>query len=923
MDPRRNELRYQWDSLCRNVGHLREVGDRRGMVPDRFERGEREARIIDVRASERQGELLHGTMERGNEIAVELGGNIVRLAEVTSENGQTLCALLHTADRSQAVLVDIYDTGVQSLTVQTASLGVLLDIEHGVRNIQKIGIEQTRLLELTVEEVVRTRNEIGRQGELTRDETERQGELTRAQDRKITELLNKSLINLGILGGQNTEWLNQGMERRHQEILKHQATLVNAAVYRLRTEAEERYGQAVLHFKTGQFGRAIETLDKLFDLDGTHVPGWVLFGDLAYDHGVPELARVAYHDAANYALVSKNMEGYVAAIIRLAQLERTVGNHEQGIKVIKEAFKAVEWGSPLCNVLRYEEVVALYADPKRTADLQKFAGWLRNVLIADPSRRDAVAADPFWAKVVAADPYLRYGNAPYIRLAEMWMGFKPEQKPCANPDVYAVVLEMCELGRKSHPQSVRDHLIWLQEQLPLIPSLSGFADGYEQVLLYLFKELRSAGKCDEAWQVFERGSRPEMFLPRVAYELFKRELEVTSVTDDTVLRVKTELRRILRAVPELRDEVASSDLFTACRERCKWLATGNTPTASLIESMSVLHFNWSDEEDKRIPSELWESFHALEDLFRWTAELVSEPVAEITGFSWRFGKDAQKVKALVGEVEVVIHRCANKVACPRGVSVRWAAGLPEGYDNDPYSVERWCAVVGELQVSILLSELKANSYDYGWNDDHEQRLELLLKLDPTAQKQIDQSPFFARLREVRADEIKRKRDAEIERQRLEALRLVAEEAERERLAVEQAERERLDALARQAAEKKALVDAEAAERKRQEAEHAAAEALRQAKAAAEKKRLADEKKERAKRRAENRRRRWKTLGGVCLSVLLIVLGFAFIPGAQDSNSLVCGVLIVASSLPLAAVLITVEEFFVDRRERQNDEIPPP
>ncbi|MEK9138051.1 MAG: hypothetical protein AAB393_13070, partial [Bacteroidota bacterium] len=288
--------------------------------------------------------------------------------------------------------------------------GELQDVNRSLNNIEILSREGNRLK-------VRLLDETQVQGELHREEQRRQGALVRAQMGEMAEFIvdrherssSKSIQAFQELARQKEE----ADERRKNEIV--------AAMPSFEHAANQKYAHAVTQFDTGNYAQCVKDLDAVFKKKSTHARGWILYGLCAFVCGLPAMAKAAFRNAADYALHDGLMGLYVEAMLRFARLERLVHNHAQGLLILKEAIEAVGQDSPFYVTLCYEEVQALFANPKRTESLEEIADALRDVLIMDPKLREEVATSKLWAPVVAVDPCLRYGNAPFIRLMEIWM----------------------------------------------------------------------------------------------------------------------------------------------------------------------------------------------------------------------------------------------------------------------------------------------------------------------------------------------------------------------------------------------------------------------------------------------------------------------------------------------------------------------
>jgi len=322
--------------------------------------------------------------------------------------------------------------------------------------------------------------------------------------------------------------LAQAQERsavqRHQE-------LIAAIRSPLHNEAEEKYNQALIQYRTRHFGLCARELREVFRRDSTHVLAWVLYGQLCSRRGLPALARSAFQRAASYALETRNDQGYLVAILSLSRLERLVGNQKLAVKILGEALFKVTPKSMVQARLQFERLKLQSPSlPKVVTANVIVVGYLDPLFKRLPELRDEVAKSRVWAGLRDQVWYLRLGNAPYLALARRWFELQndisrrilvfPDMEalepleyavlvPCRF-DAYQLALEVIDGGRLSHPQEVADHLRWLEDLTshidhPCAYGVNGLDDefiaGHEHMVMYVAKELCRHGRNQEAYEL--------------------------------------------------------------------------------------------------------------------------------------------------------------------------------------------------------------------------------------------------------------------------------------------------------------------------------------------------------------------------------------------------------------------------------------
>ncbi|PJA45717.1 hypothetical protein CO174_01725 [Candidatus Uhrbacteria bacterium CG_4_9_14_3_um_filter_50_9] len=576
------------------------------------------------------------------------------LVRAQQEVASSIYAVAQAESANGVILTRIEDGIEASCTIQQGMLDELLVIEDVMRDgFTYLGVRLSRI-DGKLSDITGELREANALHQAHLDETRLQGELGRAQMAQLISMQNQE-------AWKRTRFQEEGAEHRHQEQM-------GEGRVRFARAANEKYTHAVTQYDTGNIEACLIDLDDVFTQQSTHVPGHILFGVCAFRLGQPAVAKDAFRHAAAYALKDGFTSPYTDAMLRLARLERLVENHDQGLAVIREALEAMTRkaeeememdvnGNPnastidLINQLEYEEVLARFVHPDRTESLDEIVRDLRGVLRQQPELRDEVAGSLLWKEAVDADPYLRYGNAPFITLAEYWIEVDAKDKPCADPDLYDMALHLCEVGKVQLPTAVRDHLSWAQ-QWPTVFIAMLDLNKYEQMQIWIFQTLASKGKDLEAQRVLYADLNPQIngWLPEVVFERFKFEIKDRPVDEEMVRRIKTDLRRILSERPQLRDEVAHDRLFEECRERCPWLSSGNSPYVQLVEAVGMLP--------------LVEALDAPQDVKGDLGILVSEIRRIMHESDWGRRVIASNDQLFMKEVEPFFRRLAGPASAP-------------------------------------------------------------------------------------------------------------------------------------------------------------------------------------------------------------------------------------------------------------------
>ncbi|MFH1315878.1 MAG: CDC27 family protein [Candidatus Uhrbacteria bacterium] len=234
------------------------------------------------------------------------------------------------------------------------------------------------------------------------------------------------------------EQFNTDEERRKQEV-------VTAIRSSQENDAESKFRDALMHLSLGRYGAAINALSEVFKYQDTHAPAWMFFGDCCWRLGQSNEARNAYYLASQYALLAKqagrdtlamkNKEVFEKSLARLSRLEAILGNDKYARKVLVDGKKA--WGKPFSlHRIRYELIrLKVKANPKSG---KKKARALVSIAKIIPEVREEISTSSIFKFARIARPSLKYGNGPFVELAEVLDFFSTKStlnrhKSAANP----------------------------------------------------------------------------------------------------------------------------------------------------------------------------------------------------------------------------------------------------------------------------------------------------------------------------------------------------------------------------------------------------------------------------------------------------------------------------------------------------------
>lgn len=846
------ETRANRLQVVRDVGHLVRLQEKAALEGHQFRRGHFEATVD--RFWLEQVQRQHGQMIEGvrSEVA-QLNARAQERVDIGFHNGIVLERIDDNGRRTRIAVEDLCEHSARNL-VLTGALVMgqrkLIAIAHSIdRGIWEANDHLGSIEEATLkandqlDDLITVTREAGegieRQIRVSSLEASR---FLAAHVQSQTLHLEKALRVLTVA-------LEEGADRRHRELLE---TLRQELLNR----AQEKYQQAACHFRIGETGLCLIELENAIDNDSTHPQVWILLGRLAFKRGLPAMAKASFHRAAACAADEHKKEwaAYTDAMLRLSEVERIVGNHDEGIKILRDAQMKVSGQAPeLGTILRYEELKAWWVHPTRRIDPKDMARYLREIFVRDNVYRETVATSPIWDDLFVHDPLLAFGDAPLIRLCELWRQEKWEGKQSVSftfycighdfvdvdvdlplvpdeIDPYWVCLVESQAGKGSLDYDMEIHLEWVEAVLAETdarsPSLKEFFVGVEATVLRAY-ELRRAQGDAKAFEILKAFVRipvrvdcteevaKEGRLYLVELELFKHDLEQGMPREEALHRIKTQLREIFKGRPELRKSVASAALFEPFFEECPWLPLGNARYVRLLERVCLCRVDAT--ADTRDPL-LWKSQQTI----------------------------VQKVRRDLLEARADPERLSERDR----LFMKAVAGLTSlsGWDD---SIEANTELFGNVLLVSLMAQPPKDERDIL---EFQEKLQVVYACYPSAKEQVQSSDLF---REYRA--------------------LVAELQElqeyRERLARGAREREEAEALAHQQAQEEARLRAEreVQERTRLEQEREQEErARRQSELHAAQQRFEEERKHRReKQEAEERRKKRENLGIgiICLVVI--------------------------------------------------------
>ncbi len=411
MNPERTRRQWEQATLLRNVQHLSDMADRRGLIVHSQPVGVHEL-TIDTQALER-GLAAQAASAQDTSLAVQ-------------DLDITMSRVVDGLSTIEVSLGELCDLEAQSLTMLGA--GVML---------QRAQLAATAVLVETVE----------REGEVTREVIR----VTSLEStRRVLEGLRVSTeVSVATMLDVARRSEEQA-ERRHGESLDVQRDT-------LRHQADSRYRNALTQWRTKHLSACVEDLEETFQLFSTHARGWILYGRCCWDCGLPAYAKAAYRKAAAYALDQGQDETYVEAIITLSASEMDVGNLDLASDVVEEARDRLGEGiAPflLAHLQLHSHKLRLHGreEPERGERMIRGLYWLVEEC---PAIVDAVASDPFWSEACKRDRFFTLGRALYLSLA-----MRCRQEGLSEEAPLIAVLIDCDAGKNagSLPDLVRTYL---------------------------------------------------------------------------------------------------------------------------------------------------------------------------------------------------------------------------------------------------------------------------------------------------------------------------------------------------------------------------------------------------------------------------------------------------------------------------------
>ncbi len=221
---------------------------------------------------------------------------------------------------------------------------------------------------------------------------------------------------------------------------------------RLKTEADERYRQAMVQFNSGHVVVCIKTLKEALKADGTHIPALILFGRIAAKRGQTGIARQSFCRARDYAREAsneyRNESAFVAASLQLSRLETVAGNLQEARGAVFNALLFVPTDSPHRDLVEYQHIKAVWAiEENRTESVAKDAAEkLQGLFERNAKLRDEVETLSLFVTLREFCPFLKPG--PYGRLYDACCRFERERKQRTMPR-YPALLELEELVERT------------------------------------------------------------------------------------------------------------------------------------------------------------------------------------------------------------------------------------------------------------------------------------------------------------------------------------------------------------------------------------------------------------------------------------------------------------------------------------------